>query len=105
MGVKQKEITVTFTSGTTGRGKDIATIELKNYVVGGESGAKTYAIKNNSKIPDDWAKSGTYGIELTNGQIKGKSPNKATAASSFVVLITDTNGDTAEITIKLPKIT
>lgn len=71
MGLTQTEYQVP--TGT--RGATFGTINLKNFIVEGTGGTKTYALSTD--IPPGWAKNGTYGIELTtDGKIQGRYPNQ-----------------------------
>lgn len=100
MGLTQTEYQVP--TGT--RGATFGTINLKNFIVEGTGGTKTYALSTD--IPPGWAKNGTYGIELTtDGKIQGRYPNQQiNTEMSFSVRISDTDATIQAITIKLPKI-
>lgn len=100
MGLKQTSYNVPV--GT--RGAAFGTINLKDFILEGTGGAKTYGLVTD--IPPGWAKEGAYGIELTSdGKITGKYPNQAiNTAMSFTVRISDTDSVTQSMVINLPKI-
>lgn len=100
MGLKQTSYNVPV--GT--RGAAFGTINLKDFILEGTGGAKTYGLATD--IPPGWAKEGAYGIELTtDGKITGKYPNQAiNTAMSFTVRISDTDSVTQSMVINLPKI-
>lgn len=99
MGLKQEKISIPGGSRNTA----FPNIEIKNYIIEGTGGAKTYVPDSANDIPADWKT--VIILDKSTGRLSGKRPNKAVEAGLFKIIITDTDGTVQGLDVATPKIT